>query len=415
MVGPPTSSSRCSAPSPAGARPIETPPAPRNPDIANLARPAPSWARASSGSASRPRLHPASRGHHYLTQDVAAIPFLWILPLSAYLLTFIICFESPRWYNRAVFVPLAAVQHHGPLRRLVPRSKGLALDMRLLIAFSNRRALRDAAWSATVSWFVSNLIPATSPAFTCRLSRWRGRRTLRRPARAQRVPRVLRIRLGLALCAFLACGVWQALQRWPASSRMQCRGLHRGGRRLHRQTRPGREQMVTGYRAVARNFYGQLRVIDEGVRIRTMPTASFSTAHQPRHADAEPEVPPSAGRLFLSAKRNRPRHALAARRAALGTSAFSGLGCGTLAAYGQAGDTFRLTKSIRWSSNSPEPISPISPTLPPKSKSSLGDGRLSLEPEPNQTVRHPGDGRVLRRFRPVTSSPARRSPCTSAT
>lgn len=32
---------------------------------------------------------------NHLTQDVAAIPFLWILPLSAYLLSFIVCFESP--------------------------------------------------------------------------------------------------------------------------------------------------------------------------------------------------------------------------------------------------------------------------------------------------------------------------------
>jgi len=42
----------------------------------------------------------------HLTQDVAAIPFLWILPLAVYLLSFIICFESPRIYHRAVFVPL---------------------------------------------------------------------------------------------------------------------------------------------------------------------------------------------------------------------------------------------------------------------------------------------------------------------
>lgn len=41
-----------------------------------------------------------------LTQEVAAYPFLWILPLSLYLLTFIICFENPRWYKRRVFVPL---------------------------------------------------------------------------------------------------------------------------------------------------------------------------------------------------------------------------------------------------------------------------------------------------------------------
>jgi SAM-dependent methyltransferase len=38
-----------------------------------------------------------------LTQDVAPIPFLWILPLTLYLLSFIICFDNQRWYDRRVF------------------------------------------------------------------------------------------------------------------------------------------------------------------------------------------------------------------------------------------------------------------------------------------------------------------------
>jgi hypothetical protein len=41
-----------------------------------------------------------------ITQDVAVIPFLWVLPLSVYLLSFIICFEHQRWYRRWLFVPL---------------------------------------------------------------------------------------------------------------------------------------------------------------------------------------------------------------------------------------------------------------------------------------------------------------------
>jgi hypothetical protein len=44
-----------------------------------------------------------------LTLDVAAIPLLWVLPLSIYLLTFILCFESSRWYRRVVFHPLFLV------------------------------------------------------------------------------------------------------------------------------------------------------------------------------------------------------------------------------------------------------------------------------------------------------------------
>ncbi len=41
-----------------------------------------------------------------LCQEVAVIPFLWVLPLSLYLLTFIICFDHARWYHRGVFVTL---------------------------------------------------------------------------------------------------------------------------------------------------------------------------------------------------------------------------------------------------------------------------------------------------------------------
>ena len=35
--------------------------------------------------------------------DVATVPFLWVLPLSLYLLTFIICFDNPEWYDRRIF------------------------------------------------------------------------------------------------------------------------------------------------------------------------------------------------------------------------------------------------------------------------------------------------------------------------
>ncbi len=38
-----------------------------------------------------------------LCLDVAVFPFLWIAPLAIYLLSFIICFDSPRWYKRFPF------------------------------------------------------------------------------------------------------------------------------------------------------------------------------------------------------------------------------------------------------------------------------------------------------------------------
>ena len=36
---------------------------------------------------------------NFVCEDVAVIPFLWVVPLSLYLLTFIICFDHPRWYQ----------------------------------------------------------------------------------------------------------------------------------------------------------------------------------------------------------------------------------------------------------------------------------------------------------------------------
>lgn len=43
-----------------------------------------------------------------MCQDVAVVPFLWVLPLSLYLLTFVIAFDHERWYRRAIVMPLAA-------------------------------------------------------------------------------------------------------------------------------------------------------------------------------------------------------------------------------------------------------------------------------------------------------------------
>jgi hypothetical protein len=41
-----------------------------------------------------------------LTQNIAPMPLLWVVPLSIYLLTFILCFERNLWYQRWVFLTL---------------------------------------------------------------------------------------------------------------------------------------------------------------------------------------------------------------------------------------------------------------------------------------------------------------------
>lgn len=38
-----------------------------------------------------------------ICQDVAVVPFFWVVPLSLYLLSFILCFDSSFWYRRSLF------------------------------------------------------------------------------------------------------------------------------------------------------------------------------------------------------------------------------------------------------------------------------------------------------------------------
>lgn len=42
---------------------------------------------------------------NYVCQDVAPVPLLFVAPLSLYLLSFIIAFDHPRWYRRAIYAP----------------------------------------------------------------------------------------------------------------------------------------------------------------------------------------------------------------------------------------------------------------------------------------------------------------------
>jgi hypothetical protein len=93
-----------------------------------------------------------------LSLEVSAVPFLWVLPLGLYLVTFIICFDRPQWYSRrwftigsalatpavlmlssfgislripyqvlaySLFLALFCMVCHGELARLRPGSSGL--------------------------------------------------------------------------------------------------------------------------------------------------------------------------------------------------------------------------------------------------------------------------------------------------
>src|SRR5438105_10206361 len=40
---------------------------------------------------------------NHITQNISSVPFLWVLPLAIYLVTFILAFDHPRWYVRPPF------------------------------------------------------------------------------------------------------------------------------------------------------------------------------------------------------------------------------------------------------------------------------------------------------------------------
>lgn len=70
---------------------------------------------------------------NHLTQNVAAIPFLWVLPLSLYLLSFILCFDSDRWYRRWIFTRLGAIAL--PTMAYAISGEGNISDLKLAVSF----------------------------------------------------------------------------------------------------------------------------------------------------------------------------------------------------------------------------------------------------------------------------------------
>ncbi len=69
-----------------------------------------------------------------MCQEIAVVPFLWVVPLAIYLLTFIISFDSERWYDRRVFGFLVGASAAASLSAL---SAGLHIQLSVhIIAYS---------------------------------------------------------------------------------------------------------------------------------------------------------------------------------------------------------------------------------------------------------------------------------------
>jgi hypothetical protein len=62
---------------------------------------------------------------HHITQNIASVPLLWVIPLALYLLTFILCFEGRAWYRRDFFLRLLGVALGSMAYAVAPSFAGL--------------------------------------------------------------------------------------------------------------------------------------------------------------------------------------------------------------------------------------------------------------------------------------------------
>ncbi len=313
----------------------------------------------------------------YLTQDVAAIPFLWVVPLSVYLLSFIICFEAPRLYFRPVFLgalPLALAaltyQWSGEGESLHV-SRMVLLCAGSLFVFSmvchGELVRRKPSPRYLTTFYVMVALGGALGGLFVGLA----------------APSLFRayheLPIGLALCAALAVIVlWPRRARWLRAV-LACGLCGYVGVLCWLARRDFRNCPIS-----VRNFYGQLRVreVDEddgaGVRRKLLhgviDHGEQVLAEEYRRKPSTYFCPEGgAGRVMQARPDDPPRRI-----------GILGLGAGTLVAYGRRGDLFRIYEI------NPQVLQ-IARTeftylrdTPARVETVLGDGRLSLEREPDQ-------------------------------
>ena len=320
----------------------------------------------------------------HLTQNIAPIPFLWILPLSVYLLSFIICFEAPGFYRRDVFLPLLVgalifmANELSPYHREIPMRwniAGFSFSLFVCCMFCHGELVRVkphprylTRFYVLVSLggvcgglFVGLLAPGIFHAYD-------------------------EFPIGLALCALLVFRVlmpdaW-ALPRFWSWLAAGVLGAAVCGYLVPMFSLM--REMTSGYRLAERNFYGQLKIREDGD-----PELDEFASLQLIHGTI------NHGEQFVREKlRHEPvtyfcpasgiGRAMRAQEGHVRRIGILGLGCGTLAAYGRAGDSIRIYEInplvLRIANRD---FSYLRDT-PAKVEVAMGDARLNLEAEPSQ-------------------------------
>jgi hypothetical protein len=306
---------------------------------------------------------------NHITQNIASVPFLWVVPLALYLVTFILAFDHPRWY-RAAALP-GCCWSSGAADGVV-RAVARACTRRYR---STSRVSSSRACSATASWPRLKPDPAHLTRFYLMISLGgalgAGAGGDRRAARALGLLRA-RHRAGLARAAALRHGL--AASRCWAGSRSRPPTVVLVWRAA--------QDYTEGVRVMERDFYGVVRTVDHPMPLpyRSMYHGSIMHGGQLlgdsfRNVPADYFGPGSGyGRVFGSLREMNPKKPLRV--------GVIGLGAGVIASWMKPGDALVFYEiSPRVVDIAKREFTFLHDTSA-KTELVMGDGRLSLEREP---------------------------------
>ncbi|WP_076999438.1 spermidine synthase [Variovorax sp. KK3] len=266
---------------------------------------------------------------NHVTQNVAPVPFLWVLPLSVYLLSFILSFDSDRWYRRPIVLPLAAAMLvlgayalqdsiGSALRTGLPIFVG-GLFVLCLCLHGETARLRPGPEYLTRFYLMLSLGGALGGVLV----------GLGAP---YVLPAFYELGIGLVLCALAAIVVWRHRRIGVLVSLALAAGC---SWYLSEQVRDD-----TRARRLDRNFYGAMMVSDSGTeendRVRRL--YHGSTLHGEQYLSPENRRWPGS----YYSKTSGVGRAIEAAPSGPRRVGVIGLGAGTLAAYGRPGDVYRI-------------------------------------------------------------------------
>jgi spermidine synthase len=281
---------------------------------------------------------------NHLCLDVASVPFLWILPLAIYLATLILCFGAPGVYRRIPFALLAVLCYFAASVRLAQGAPGSLAGMfagKLAFEIARYGLLLFAACMVLHGEMYRLRPPAHSlTAFYLCTS---GGGALGGLAVGLVAPRVFdgfsEYPLGLALACVLMLVTWRldpagwlarSAPRWRFGAAAAVTGAAVAALGWQTYARPDSVLYQE------RSFFGVLRVQEIfGSRWRTRILIHGTTLHGIQ-IDGHEQMPTA---YFGAGTGIETALSLRDAPAEIGVI---GLGAGTLAAYGRAGDHFRF-------------------------------------------------------------------------